>query len=258
MKLEVRVEPDFKGYVQVIDQSVDMHVYQEEDIEVVSFEDFKFTETCTIDILTKINVSSTHVHEIVYTDHINGMSDSIMIPLKEDGYYGLTHIVLPTKDWAVKAKQQNIQSVKDAGTLYYVEYKNNQYIIKKIFVDGQSVVDMPTTVDELVSVGQHSVMNPLGSVSISQVDFNIFCIDKLKQCYKNAACEILDNIGIPCNPEYDTKKFNRDFLWMTINVINIYLEEGMYGNAQQLLENIIGFNGSYRHDHKKSSCGCRH
>jgi len=45
------------------------------------------------------------------------------------------------------------------------------------------------------------------------------------------AREILNSQVGQCNKIDDELRFNRDFLWMTLNVINFYLEDNYYSEA---------------------------
>jgi len=89
------------------------------------------------------------------------------------------------------------------------------------YVDGQlSVVD----IDEVVEINPEKT-----TISISR--FKVFNIDGLKRCYTLAATKILNNAALRCKTIDDELRFNRDFLWMTINVINYYLEWDRYSEA---------------------------
>jgi len=60
--------------------------------------------------------------------------------------------------------------------------------------------------------------------------------------------------------KYAQDIFNRDLVWMTINVIKYSIEIGQYYEAQRFLENLIGCGNicaEYISDNKKGSgCGC--
>lgn len=252
MNLKVEIKPDFHGSVAIIDRTQDLQGGYLNDDAPLQFDSFTWEDTCAIDVLTQVKTSEEKQVEIIYTDHDSG-TDSVRIPLKEDGYYIINHIVLPTNEWLEKAKEDN--TIEEQGILYYINIDEyNGYSIRKFKVDGTAEIDVASSIDEVIQVGPQTSTNHNGSKTISLAQFNVFCIDKLKHCYKDAACEILDNLN-KCDSDYENKRFTRDFLWMTINVINMYLEEDMYGNAQQLLENVFGYHGSYHHEHKRS-CSC--
>ena len=76
----------------------------------------------------------------------------------------------------------------------------------------------------------------------------------------NISNEILNNAVLRCKTIDDELRFNRDFLWMTINVINYYLEWDKYSEAQIVLENIgctnLCPNDRSLYSPTKSGCGC--
>ena len=60
-----------------------------------------------------------------------------------------------------------------------------------------------------------------------------------------------------CKPK-DVDYFSRDFLWMTLNVMDYLIERGQFNEAQRILEAINycgGFCNNIKNDNK-SMCGC--
>jgi hypothetical protein len=59
MKLEVEIKPDHNGSIQIIDYSREFDYYIPEEFEGVLpyYDKFKFSDTCTIDVLSYISSS---------------------------------------------------------------------------------------------------------------------------------------------------------------------------------------------------------
>lgn len=336
MKLFVSLEPDYKGAVHIIDAtygSPDADGYIDEDYNYndgITWQNFKWSDTCTINVIKKIT-SKTVESDPVFTMHKIGTgdnyelisSDSIRYIIKEDGYYTVDHIVLPTiySEWFQKVKEiadnatgigdinndskvnsedvsllnKHIEDqdeydpkydinkdgeVNDVDTIAMYEIMNGRLPSvngenisnHKIYLtDGENVYLYSfnalagkyqlnvVNLEEVISVGQYSQLDNIsGSETISMNSFSVFCIDRLRDCYQKVAVDILNHMS-RCNEYYEKKKFIRDFLWMTINVIDIYVQENLYTNAQVVLEKFQSYGNSYpiTENYNTSGCGCR-
>lgn len=244
MNLQVEIKPDFERTISITDYTLDFNEYIDEEITdlLPRYESFKYSHTCTINILIYHSTKGDYLVDTLYSQH-DAVSESIRVRLPQDGYYHLYHIVLPTVEW--------LKSVKDLDLSYYNGiYVTDGYYIYKYFNDNIQKID-PLEVLEI---------NPRNT-TISIVMFKVFNIDGLKKCYASASRKILDNYVGKCSSISDIDKFNRDFLWMTINVISYYLEWNKYNDAQIVLEDLKCHNfcpdsiGPFKNE--KVSCGCR-
>lgn len=246
MHLQVEVKPDFHNTVSITDYTLDFPEdgYIPEEIEELlpRLYNFKYSETCTVDIIIYISSEGEQLINAYYYSH-DEMRDQIRIPLPKDGYYGVSHIVLPTIQWYQKLTQEELKQ-------YRVVYVTDGFAIYKVFGGTLQKVN----VLELVEFN-------IDETTVSKASFNIFTMDKLKHCYDAVAHKILQAYTGRCGTIDDDLRFKRDFLWMTINVIKYHLEWGEYSSAQLVLEGIQGCNGlcgdlgSYNVK-KKGGCGC--
>lgn len=243
MNLSVEIHPDFHSSIQIIDYTREFGEYIPEETEEVltRYENFKYSDTYTIDVIKYLPSKGAELVNTIYTDH-NYESDSVKVHLNNDGYYGIYHIVIPTLNWLEKVKDHdlsyyNLIYVTD-GSYVYKYFNNNLYKVN---------------VDELIEV------NPV-KTTISKANFQIFSIDNLKHCYINASKKILNKYLGKCDNIEHSDKFNRDFLWMTLNVISYQLEWNQYTEAQLTLENLSchNFCESNTVNTTNKSCGCTH
>lgn len=243
MNLAIEIKPDYNGTISVIDYTQETEYINEEVEELLpSYTNFKYSETCTIDVLSRITSESVTMTTITYTQH-DSEADSVRLPLPEDGFYSVDHIVLPNKEW--------IEAVKDLDLSYY---KNGIYV-----TDGYQCYIWRNNVLSPVDIEEVTNVNP-EYTTISIASYKVFSIDRLKHCFINIARNIL-NAGVKCSTIDSTLRFNRDFIWMTINVINFYLEENEYTEAEIVLENLRCYNfcdNEAPAQFNKKGCGCHH
>lgn len=243
MQLSVEIKPDFHGSISITDYTQEMNEYIAEDIEQVlpSYDHFKYSQTCTINAISYISSKGEELINIYYSNHRID-NDSIRIPLQKDGYYIVEHIVLPTVEW--------FNLVKDQDLSYYnmIYVTDGRFVYK--YINGELIKTNPI---EILQVNPYLT-------TISSSKFQVFSIDRLKHCYAKIARKIMDNYAGKCAKIDDTERFNRDFLWMTLNVISYYLEWDMYTEAQLVLEDMACNNfcpdsGEFKGGTK--SCGCQ-
>ena len=255
---------------------------------------FLYEDTCTLDVLKRIK--STEIKEVarIFTPHLtndfegdkyvhelkdfNGhgvgeayaamteedeealsighyhFSDSVRFLLPEDGYYSIDHVVLPTTQWLekVKGSLDNITlldlQTKFSGGLYITD----GYELYKVMLDAD-LNYYPVDIEEVLEI------NPKNT-SISISTYKVFSIDNLKKCYTKIATNILCS-GVRCGQIDPTLRFNRDFIWMTINVINFYLEVDQYTEAEIVLEDLGCYNFCDLRNvdvENRKLCGCHH
>lgn len=247
MTLQVEVKPDFHNTVSITDYTLEFPEdgYIPEDVEEVipRLYNYKYSDTCTIDVIKYISSQSEEITDIYYYPHYEHR-DQIRIPLPKDGYYGITHIVLPTVEWY--AKVSNSEDLNQYKGIYITDGK----LVYKVYNEELVVADIAEVIDR----------NPI-ETTISRANFKIFTMDKLRHCYDTVAHRILDSYTGRCSFIDDELRFKRDFLWMTINVIKYHLEWGEYSSAQLVLEGISGCNGLCAdiggpRERRKGGCGC--
>lgn len=175
-----------------------------------------------------------------------GSFSSSEIPINFDGYFTLYYIVLPTKEWVYK----NQIIVNLFSNIYYI---NNGQIYK--YNSGES--------DEIIQN-----QNLLNIVESPNIDSNISSISKdyvsicfLQKCYVNLCQQIFkENISSQCNNIIDKNlSYNRDLVWMAINVIKYLVEDNQLYEAQRIIELLHSCNGVCKNTLKKikhGGCNC--
>lgn len=243
MNLSIEIKPDFNGTISIIDYTQEIEgEYIPEDVEtpLLKYYNFKYSQTCTLDVIKAITTKEEKLINVLFTDH-DSPTDSVRVPLPHDGFYSVDHLVLPTLDWLEAVKDEDLSTYK---AIYVTDGIN----IYKYFEEQL----IPVLVDEILEI------NP-EETTLSIARYKVFSIDKLKRCYASVARSIM-NSAPKCGNIDETLKFNRDFLWMTINVINIYLERDLYSEAQITLENLGCYNFCpdilKSTTNKNNSCGC--
>lgn len=243
MELAIEITPDYHGSIAIIDYTRETE-YINEDVEdlLPSYTRFKFSETCTIDALNRITSQEVTTQLTTYTQH-DSEADSVRFTLAEDGFYSVDHVVLPTVEWLYK--------VKDLDLSYY---KNGIYVTDgyQCYVYKNNILS-PVEIQEIINV------NP-EYTTISIASYKVFSIDRLKHCYMNLARNILNSAG-RCLKVDSAIRFNRDFLLMTITVINFYLEENEYTEAELVLEQLGCYNlcnATNTKPFNSKPCGCNH
>lgn len=243
MNLSVEIRPDLENTISITDLTQETDEYIAEDVveALLHYYNFKYSQTCTINVVKAITSQQEELLNVFYSQHTTE-SDSIRVILPRDGFYSVDHLVLPTTEW--------LESVKDYDLSEYLFIYVTDGIQTYKYQDDQLI---PVDIEEVIEVNPERT-----TISISR--FKVFNIDGLKRCYTEAARQILNNAVTRCKTIDDTLRFNRDFLWMTINVINYYLEWNLYSEAQIVLENIgctnLCPNTESLYSPTKSGCGC--
>lgn len=227
---------------------------------VVNFE-FKATGNCTLEIkdITTYKESDPldltgYVQDSVYIinilKYIDGEDDSIQeykitkpsesvtFSFGKDGLYEIDHLVLPNSTYVEK----NAGTLSGKGDFYYTDgkviyrYGNSESVDIKILSEGN-----------------------LGGVFKTYK--NTFSLCNLRECYYNISKKILNEIcPLNCSKDqYSEDIFNRDLIWMALNVIQYCLEKGDYSRALSFLKQIEGCGticSQATTTKQKSDCGC--
>lgn len=204
---------------------------------------FKYSQTCTINIIKHlpINQEDQKIVEVIATDHSSYL-DEAYYDLESDGRFYISHLILPTKEWLEsflsEGNSLNLEIYVTDGNSIYL-YSNGEYI-------SQNPEDMITKSDEGTTISKHNQY--------------YFSICHLYRCYIEHCKKLFDGSVARCSDKSKVDTFNRDFLWMTINVLKYYIEFGQLAEAQRILEevNYCGTfcNDIYNNPQTTSGCGC--
>lgn len=204
---------------------------------------FKYSQTYTINIIKQIPISQEErkVTEIIATDHSSYL-DEAYYDIPHDGRFHITHIILPSKEWL----EQFLESGAHLNLEIYVTDGDNIYLYSNGEYISQNPEDLISKSDEGTTLSKYSQYH--------------FSICNLYKCYIEH-CKKLFNLSVArCADKSKVDTFNRDFLWMTINVLKYYIQFGQLDEAQRILEEInycgTFCNDVYDNPQITSGCGC--
>ena len=259
MELDIKVCTNNSCKVVVSDITpVEGNGYLSEQSNVTVKNQFKYSDTYSIDVLRLNKTTGPVVEKQVITEHRDSPED-IELDIKFDGWFTVYHIVIPSINWFnAELSKTSGSALKLYDTVYYT---NGQDIFK--YTNGRS---------EDVGINELLERNPEGT-TISIIDKEYVSICFLRKCFINLCQRIFnsrglwgDGLGISksrCCPNKDAVDsdliFRRDLVWSALNVIRYLTEFNQLAEAERIIEQIGGCNGLCRSEFKQMSqhgCGC--
>lgn len=207
---------------------------------------YKYSQTCTINIIEYSALEEKSILKTMFTDHSSHL-DETFYNLEKDGHYTVHHFILPTVEWLEEELNYATNILKYNRSIYVTDGYKIYY-----YADGELIEKDPKVLIEI----------NIEDSTISKCVKDTFSICYLYECYISLCKEIFNNSTLKClnrNINLQDLIFKRDFLWMTINVLEYYAEFGQLREAQRILEtvNYCGtFCQSTRSQIKSSGCGC--
>lgn len=209
---------------------------------------FKYSETCTINLIYKVGTTSDdELLANICTDHCLYL-DEAHYALPSDGYYKIYHFILPTESWYESAGEKSlVVMVRDVFTCDPETGKIYKRTSRNPVRDEQSVEDL------IEQIG-------LDTNTVSGAMFQQFSICQLYGCYIALCKPVFESKNYRCADKTGLSDviFKRDFIWMTINIIKYYVEDGLFMEAQRLLEEV-NYCGGFCNElpvRSESGCGC--
>lgn len=238
------IEPDVSDYIWLNDETEEYNRFEYQNR-------YSFAETCSIAIVYRQTSASSVLECANLNTHDEYWKDSLITALNHDGYYTVHYIVLPTQEWIEQVKQFPEELNNDYNYIYYVNTIDQKVYRYYTDAGGYSIA---VNIEEIVD------MCNVPSTTISSSNFSVFCTHFLEQCYIKAARALFNNYDKRCQTVDQNVRFNRDFVWMTLNVINYLLEDQRYTEAQLILEDLSCYNfcGNGEVTQQRSNCGCHH
>lgn len=203
---------------------------------------YKYSESQTINIIMYNSSEKSEVVDVKVDVHDNYL-DETYHTFDKDGYYTICHIVLPTKE-TIETFMKDKSDKKFERAYYIDECEVYQYGKEK-----------PLTKEELSML----VWINDDNTNISRAVRKTFVINKLYKCYIDACKALFNALNSKCASYSKTDTFNRDFIWMTVNIIKYYVDFGQYHEAQRILEEVNYCNGLCKeisNQTKNGGCGC--
>lgn len=220
--------------------------YLNEDGEVaVSTRNYTYSQTVTINAITSIKSSGeeiTQKYDIV--EHVIDCIDESEMEMPIDGLYEVTHIVLPTDAWLDYVLERNATALTAYNSIYYYDTKSEVFMK---YVDEESVEVTIEEVLEVNAIPPSTVTEK--TTTIIRGDKNTFCICYINECFYRLCKNLLGDLPGRCKNRLDDVKsliYNRDIIWMAINIIKYLIELGQYYEAQRVLEDVTQCGGICR------------
>lgn len=211
---------------------------------------YKYDQSITLNIVQSVTSDNKYVLENVsVVPHID--SDISDFEFSKDGLYSISHIILPTEQYA----QYDPSLQGSYHALYYYNTSDNK--IKLMREDGK---DIEISIDQLLQVNPEATVGNLPN-SVIRGDKDTFCICYLNNCFYTLSKNLLSSYCGKClnklnAPQQDI--FNRDLIWMSMNVISYLIEDNKLVEAQRILESLSGCGNICQNSNSKKSsdCGC--
>ena len=238
MEFSIEVHNSPNGEITINDFSKEYGQYIDEDLEVItSFDSYKYSECVTLNTITKIGTCDITLIDVLLNEHTEEL-DSCVFKVKKDGYYVVDHFVLPNMKWLENSSDE------------YKQYYETIYV-----TDGQKIYKQINGELEECTIKEIMERNIEGT-TIKKCKIEIFFTGNLQQCYINHCKKIFtDSLG-KCESYGDT--YARDFIWMTLNIIDYLIGFKQFMEAQRILETFDKC-GGFCNTHKIKntvSCGC--
>lgn len=198
-----------------------------------------FNKSVSITVLKRITSQKSEiVKAFIHKHHVTEVINQFKV--KHDGWYEVTHIIVPTIDW--------IEQQETAPEKFYVSDGTTLYLYES------GVITEVHISDALEDLELESAVTAIAQKSV-------FVLFNLWQCYLNYCKRMLEDEcskDSSCSGCDDEGTKNRYLIWIFLNAIQYYVHFGELQAAQELLENISGCNTLCSNEmfSKLYDCGC--
>lgn len=243
MEFDVNISTEKCGKITITDYAIDYNQYIDEDVEDISeFDKYKFSQSVTINCILKVTPSSATILDVLQNTH-ESFEDQSTFNVKDDGYYVIEHFVIPNKNW-YNTVASDYNEVNEYSTIYIADQG-------KIFKQLNGELK-ECTVKEILE------RNPEGT-TLMKCTAKMFYTGNLKECYISYCKKVFDGLMSKCSTKNDDDVWTRDFLLMTLNIIDYLIGFNSYMEASRILSEITrcgGFCSGGKSINKISGCGC--
>lgn len=241
MEFNIDVHSQLTGEITIEDFSKEYDQYIAEDVEVVaSYNSYKYSESATLNTILKVSLNKASLIDVLLNSHEG--DDTCTFKAKDDGYYVINHIILPNLKWYKNASDE------------YKQYYETIYV-----TDGEKVYKESDGELEECTIKEILERNIEGT-TIKKCKVDVFFTGNLQQCYINYCKRIFDSLLNKCQSDgNDYDIYARDFIWMTLNIIDYLIGFKQFMEAERLLsmfKTCGGFCESSNNGHKRIGCGC--
>lgn len=234
--------------------------YLSEDGEIIiSTRNYAYSQTITLNVITSIKSNgeeTTQKYEIV--KHDIDCIDESDIELPIDGLYEITHIILPNETWLEYVIGRDKGALDAYNLIYYYDSKLDSFMK---YINEKSIQASVEEILEVNAIPPADIQDK--TTTIIRGDKNTFCICHLNECFYKLCKNLLWDLPGRCQNKLDDIKlqiYNRDIIWMAINVIKYLIELSQYYEAQRILEDVTQCGGICKDVDKQvtggNNCGC--
>lgn len=227
---------------------IDTH-YLNETSTSIAKNKFRYSDTVSIDVLQLNRSTEQKVQNPVFTVR-DSQVKPVQLPVSFDGWFTVCHIVIPNEKWFQRELKKETGSALNLYNTVY--YSNGAKIYKYI---NNEITEV--SIEELINRNIEDT-----TISIVKKDYVSVCF--LRKCYINL-CQQLFNSNIISECSNNRKNncdlvFQRDLIWMALNVIQYLTELNQLSEAERIIEQLgRGCNGLCKQTFEqlsKSGCGC--
>lgn len=241
MEFSIDIKTTIDGEITILDLAKDIRQYMEEEVEEGTSHDiYKYSESATINTIIKVGTTEVKLLDVLIDMHDSDI-DQCTFQVKDDGYYVVDHIVLPTIEWLNHADEE------------YLEYYDNVYV-----TDGSKLYKSISGKLEECTVKEVLEINP-EKTTLFKGKIDLIYTGNLQRCYFSYCQKVFNSILNKCDKGDAIDIHARDFIWMTLNIIDYLVCCKQYLEAQRILETFLkcnGFCNSTTTNKNKLSCGC--
>lgn len=245
MEFSIDIHTRLNGEIVIEDFSKEYGQYLKEDVEVItSYDSYKYSESATLNCIVKVSQNSVTLIDVLLNEHSEDELDSCVFNVREDGYYIVDHIILPNLKWLENSSEE------------YKQYYETIYV-----TDGERIYKEVDGILKECTVKEIMERNIEGT-TIKKCKVDVFFTGHLQECYINYCKQIFGNLLSKCQSSNDDQNvYARDFIWMTLNIIDYLIGFKQFMEAERLLamfRNCGGFcNDRELHGLKPGHyCGC--
>ena len=223
--------------INITGLEMDNSEYLEESADIsVSTRNYAYSQTITINTLSYLNSIGTETFEDFGINTHSLQSDLQDFLLSRDGLYKVSHIILPTQVWLQHVINKSPQALDAYNLIYYYNTLDRKFYL---YASNSST---EISLADILFAPYIDAILPTDKVStVIRLDQNTFITYYIDDCFGKLSKDLLISLPFNCNIDsesYKQKIFNRDLLWMGINVIKYSVEVSQYYEAQRILEEL--------------------
>lgn len=242
MEFSIDIHTSLTGEVIIEDFSREYNQYIDENLEVVtSYDSYKYSECVTLNCITKVSMNNITLMDVLLNEHTEEL-DSCSFHAMHDGYYVVDHMIIPNLKWLENSSDE------------YKEYYETIYV-----TDNEKIYKVVNGELEECTIKELMERNIEGT-TIKKCKVEVFFTGHLQECYINQCKKLYELLLNKCySNNIQDLVYARDFIWMTINIIDYLVGFKQFMEAERLLsmfEQCGGFCNDQKLHGRKPGCNC--